>query len=123
MAENPTPAGAWLRLRDLGRGFTRDASRALLALSLLGLLVMYFSNSDMGGDPYSARGDGKYRPVLARGDGHMMYLMTRSFVLDHDLVFDNDLARFGDPWNQPRTVTGRKGIPHPIGPVLVWTPF
>src|SRR5690606_7124839 len=40
-----------------------------------------------------------------------------------DLVFDNDLARFGDPWNQPRTATGRKNIPHPIGPALVWAPF
>src|SRR5688572_8039915 len=83
---------------------------------------MYCTNSDMGGDPTSPRGDGKYRPVLARGDGHMMFLMTRSTVFDRDWNFDNDLGRFGDPWNQPRTPTGRKGIPHPIGPSLIWSP-
>jgi hypothetical protein len=52
----------------------------------------------------------------------MLSLLARSTVLDGDWVFDNDLARFGDPWNQPRTKTGRKGIPHPIGPALVWAP-
>ncbi len=93
----------------------------MLALALLGIVGMFASNTDWGGDPQSPRGDGKYRPVLARGDGHMTYLMARSFVLDGDLVFDNDLARFGDPWNQRRTATGRKDIPHPFGPVLVWT--
>ena len=64
-----------------------------------------------------------YRPVLARGDGHMMYLMARSTALDGDWRFDNDLARFGDPWRQRTTKTGRKAIAHPIGPALVWTPL
>jgi hypothetical protein len=64
-----------------------------------------------------------YRPVLARGDGHMMYLMARSTALDGDWRFDNDLARFGDPWRQRTTRTGRKAIGHPIGPALVWTPL
>jgi hypothetical protein len=93
-----------------------------LALSLLVLLTAFFSNSGKG-DLHLPRGEGTYRPILARGDGHMMYLMTRSLVLDGDLVWDNDLARFGDPWRQPRTETGRKMIPHPIGPPLLWTPF
>ena len=53
----------------------------------------------------------------------MMYLMARSTALDLDWVFDNDLARFGDPWNEPRTQTGRKSIVQPIGPALVWTPL
>lgn len=77
----------------------------------------------MGGDPVSPRGDGVYRPVLAHGDGHMLYLMARSTALDGDWIFDNDLARFGDPWREPRTATGRKAIVHPIGVPLVWTPL
>src|SRR5262245_20270064 len=85
--------------------------------------VMYFTNQDMGGDPNTPRGDGVYRPVLARGDGHMMYLMARSTALDGDWRFNNDLGQFGDPWNQPLGADGRKVIPHPIGPPLVWTPL
>jgi hypothetical protein len=105
----------------------RWSSRSLPGLAVglaCGLvLAMYCTNSDMGGDPTSPRGDGHYRPVLARGDGHMLYLMARSTALDGDWIFDNDLARFGDPWNEPRTKTGRKSIVHPIGPALVWTPL
>ncbi|MDB4956233.1 MAG: hypothetical protein JWO36_3802 [Myxococcales bacterium] len=97
--------------------------RLLILAACSAIVAMYCLNSDMGGDPDSPRGDGKYRPVLARGDGHMLYLMARSTALDGDWVFDNDLARFGDPWNEPRTKTGRKAIIHPIGPALVWTPL
>lgn len=100
----------------------RDPAVAIVALACLVIAGMYACNDDMGGDPKSPRGDGRYRPVLARGDGHMMFLMSRSMVYDRDWHFDNDLARFGDPWGQPRTATGRKGIPHPIGPPLVWAP-
>jgi hypothetical protein len=97
--------------------------RLVFAVACALLVCMYCTNHDMGGDPAGVRGDGKYRPVLARGDGHMMYLMARSTALDGDWIFDNDLARFGDPWNEPRTTTGRKAIVHPIGPALVWTPL
>jgi hypothetical protein len=97
--------------------------RLLIVAACLVVGLMYCANDDMGGDPNSPRGDGRYRPVLARGDGHMLFLMARSLVFDQDLVFDNDLARFGDPWHQGRTKTGRKGIPHPIGPALVWAPL
>ena len=97
--------------------------RLLLAAACLLIVGMYCTNSDMNHDPDSPRGDGKYRPVLARGDGHMMYLMARSTALDLDWNFDNDLKRFGDPWFEPRTKTGRKSIVHPIGPALVWTPL
>src|SRR5258706_6521569 len=89
----------------------------------LAIALMFALNRDMGGDPDSPRGDGKYRPVLARGDGHMMYLIARSTALDGDWDFANDLGRFGDPWIQPLGRTGRKLIPHPIGPPLVWTPL
>src|SRR4051794_7068932 len=97
--------------------------RLVLVAAFAAILGMYCTNQDMGGQPDAPRGDGVYRPVLARGDGHMLYLMARSTALDGDWVFDNDLARFGDPWNEPRTKTGRKAIIHPIGPALVWTPM
>ena len=119
------PATRWRRLRAiscLGAGLGR-APRLLLAAAFAVIALMYACNDDMGGDPRSPRGDGRYRPVLARGDGHMTYLMLRSVVFDRDLDFGNDLQRFGDPWSQARTKTGRKGIPHPIGPVLVWAPL
>src|SRR5262245_43427771 len=101
----------------------RHGPRLVLAAACLVVSLMYCTNRDMGGDFDSPRGDGRYRPVLARGDGHMLYLMARSLVFDQDLVFDNDLKRFGDPWDVPRTATGRKNIPHPIGPALVWAPL
>jgi hypothetical protein len=97
--------------------------RVAMLVGCVVVLAMYCTNRDMGGDPDSPRGDGTYRPVLARGDGHQLYLMARSTALDLDWRFDNDFARFGDPWNEPRTRTGRKAIVHPIGPALVWTPL
>ncbi|NVB84735.1 MAG: hypothetical protein HOV81_40570 [Kofleriaceae bacterium] len=97
--------------------------RWLLAVAFAMIAGMYCTNQDMGGDPTSPRGDGQYRPVLARGDGHMLYLMARSTALDGDWDFGNDLKRFGDPWHEPVTKTGRKSIVHPIGPALVWTPL
>jgi hypothetical protein len=97
--------------------------RIAMAAACALVVVLYFANRDMNGEPDAVRGDGKYHPVLARGDGHMLYLMARSTALDLDWSFDNDLARFGDPWREPRTATGRKSIIHPIGPALVWTPM
>ncbi|HVV83877.1 MAG TPA: hypothetical protein VHE35_12470 [Kofleriaceae bacterium] len=114
-----------MSLRDRARSLRarlRRPAAAVMAAACALVAVLYLANHDMGGDSHSPRGDGHYRPVLARGDGHMMYLMARSIVFDGDLDFANDLQRFGDPWGQPRTKTGRKGIPHPIGPPLVWAP-
>ena len=118
------------RLRARLAGWARrlgapDGRRPRLALvaAFAVIVGMYCTNRDMAGQPDAPRGDGVYRPVLARGDGHMMYLMARSTALDGDWVFDNDLARFGDPWRQRTTRTGRKAIAHPIGPALVWTPL
>lgn len=110
-------AALWKKLRGLG------APGVLLAAACAVVVVMFATNTDMDGQPNAVRGDGKYRPVLARGDGHMLYLIARSTALDGDWHFDNDLARFGDPWGEPRTKTGRKSIVHPIGPALVWTPL
>ncbi len=96
----------------------------LLVLAACALIVtMYMTNEDMAGEPYTPRGDGRYLPILDRGDGHMLYLMARSTALDLDWQFDNDLKRFGDPWGQPRAANGRAEIPHPIGPALIWTPL
>lgn len=113
---------AWRRLRAWLRSPGRGPRWSLLAACAV-IVTMYCTNQDMGKQPDAPRGDGVYRPVLARGDGHMMYLMARSTALDLDWRFDNDLARFGDPWRQHVTATGRKAIAHPIGPSLVWTPL
>lgn len=100
-------------------------SRAVWVFAFVGALLLYgyCSNDARGNAPRGEPGDGVYHPQLARGDGHMLFLMARSIVFDRDLNFDNDLARFGDPWNQPRTATGQKDVPHPIGPALVWAPM
>jgi hypothetical protein len=99
------------------------AARWVITAAFALVVGMYLKNDDMGGDFKSPRGDGVYRPVLARGDGHMLYLIARSTALDLDWNFENDLE-FGDPWRQatnPRT--HRKIIPQPVGPALVWTPL
>lgn len=96
---------------------------ALLCVAALALAVMYCSNDNFDADPAAPRGDGRYRPVLARGDGHMHFLITRSLVFDGDFNLDNDLARFGDPWNQPLTPVGRKNVMQQLGPSLVWAPL
>ena len=96
---------------------------AVLCVAALATAGMYCTNDLLDKEPAAARGDGRYRPVMARGDGHMHFLITRSLVFDRDLDFDNDLARFGDPWNQPRTVTGRKNVMQQIGPSLIWAPL
>ena len=108
----------WRRLLALGWLPT-----LLVGLAMLATGAMYAGNDLADKDPAAARGDGRYRPLMARGDGHMHFLITRSLVLDRDVDFDNDLARFGDPWNQPRTRTGRKLVMQQIGPSLIWAPL
>jgi hypothetical protein len=98
--------------------------RLLLVMACAAIVAMYWANDDHAGLPDAPRGDGQYLPILDRGDGHMLYLMARSTAADRDWDFANDLARFGDPWQQPtNAVTGRAEIPHPIGPALLWTPL
>jgi hypothetical protein len=99
--------------------FRRWAVPGLFAGTFLLMAGMFAWNSRQEDHP---RGDGVYRPLLARGDGHLMYLMTLSVALDGDLDFQDELQAFGDPFHQPRTATGRRGIPHPIGPSLLWAP-
>lgn len=98
-------------------------ARWLLALACAAVVLMYWTNDDMAGQPEALRGTGEYLPILDRGDGHMLYLMARSTALDFDWVFDNDLGAFGDPWGQSLNAAGHKQIPHPIGPALLWTPL
>lgn len=94
----------------------------VLGLAALSVAVMYCSNNNLDKHPELPRGDGQYRPVMARGDGHMHFLFTRSLLFDRDVQLDNDLAQFGDPWQQPRTVTGRKNVMQQVGPSLIWAP-
>jgi Dolichyl-phosphate-mannose-protein mannosyltransferase len=111
-------------VKRLARWFVAGGfPRWIISAAFLLIVVLYFKNDDMGGDPKTPRGDGVYRPVLARGDGHMLYLIARSTALDLDWNFQNDL-KFGDPWVQPTDPdTGRRVIPQPVGPALVWTPM
>ncbi len=101
-------------VRALGR-----LPAAVLCVAALATAVMYCANDNRG----SVLAQGTYRPMLARGDGHMHFLIARSIVFDGDVHYDNDLARFGDPWSQPRTVTGRKNVMQQIGPSLIWAPL
>ncbi|HEV7555017.1 MAG TPA: hypothetical protein VGO00_06180 [Kofleriaceae bacterium] len=105
-------------ISSLGGG----AAFALVCTAWLMTAVMYCGNSNVDDAPDAPRGDGRYRPLVARGDGHMHFLITRSIVFDLDFDFDNDLARFGDPWNQPRTVTGKKNVMQQVGPSMIWAP-
>jgi hypothetical protein len=98
------------------------APSIVLVVAALAIGVMYCANDNVDRKLGPPRGDGVYRPALARGDGHMHYLITRSIVFDGDLDFDNDLAEFGDPWQQPVTVTGKKNVMQQIGPSLIWAP-
>lgn len=101
----------------LGRG-----PRALLLVAALALVLAYCGNRDMAGQPDAPRGDGVYRPVLARGDGHLSFLLARSLLFDGDLRLENDFARFGDPFGN--AVPGQRArVPHPIGPPLFWIPL
>ncbi|MDQ3365356.1 MAG: hypothetical protein M3680_08010 [Myxococcota bacterium] len=112
------------QVRAAVRWFVRGGMpRWLVTAALVVIVGMYAANDDMGGAPAAPRGDGVYRPVLARGDGHMMFLIARSTAFDLDWNFDNDLGRYGDPWNQPVGPGGHKVIPQPLGPPLVWTPL
>jgi hypothetical protein len=94
----------------------------VLWVALAATAVMYCANDNVDPKLGEPRGDGVYRPALARGDGHMHFLITRSIVFDRDFDFDNDLALYGDPWAQPKTVTGKKNVMQQIGPSLVWAP-
>ena len=107
----------------LAEGIPRRGKIAL-GVAIAVILGLYWTNDDMAGAPDAPRGDGHYLPILDRGDGHMLYVMALSTALDLDWDFANELRDFGDPWYQHTNErTGRKEIPHPIGPALVWTPL
>ena len=92
---------------------------ALLVL----LFGLYFSFTGIDND--TAVGDGKYFPILARGDGHYIYMNTLSLVFDRDLKLENQYRTFGDPFNNARS------HPHdaehvwiyPVGTAILQAPF
>lgn len=102
------------------------ARAALVAVVVASLAVVgwYLVNTDryVVEHPDVARGDGEYRPAGARGDGHMVFLLARSLVFDGDVNLDDDLRRFGDPFESQRTSTGYRRNTHAIGTALVWAP-
>jgi hypothetical protein len=105
------------------RALVRSPAGWVFALCAAGLLLGYCTNDNRGKQAPGEPGDGQYHPQLDRGDGHMLYLMTRSLVFDGDLNFDNDLKMFNSVWPLPKTKTGQLDVPHPIGPALVWAPW
>lgn len=114
------PSVTVLRVRLLRRP---TPATLLYLASLLVVVAMYLANTALVADPKHPRGDGKYRPLLARGDGHATYLMLRSLVLDGDLDLSNDFSRFSSIWPAVLAPTGRPSTVHPIGSVLVWAPL
>lgn len=59
------------------------------------------------------RGDGKYTPILARGDGHYLYMGTLSLALDRDFNLANQRKLAGAPFG---------GRYYPLGPSLLFLP-
>jgi hypothetical protein len=55
----------------------------------------------------------KYSPILARGDGHYLYMGTLSLALDRDFDLTNERRRFGAPFG---------GRYYPLGPSLLFLP-
>src|SRR4051812_15410805 len=113
---------AWVRLIGWLRSPGRGPRWSMLAACAV-ILTMYCTNQDMAKQPDAPRGDGVYRPVLARGDGHMMYLMARSTALDGDWRLGNDLARVGGPWGQRTTQTRGKAVAGPVRPARGLAPL
>jgi hypothetical protein len=95
--------------------------RALLGV-LLVWLAAYFLYTPPSTD--DAHGDGSYHPILDRGDGHYMYLMTLSLVLDRDLDLNNQFKLAGDPFFTAghRMPTGFHWI-YPVGTSVLQIPF
>lgn len=71
--------------------------------------------------PEPARGDGSYHVILARGDGHYMYLTTLSLVYDLDINLKNQFRLAGDPFHMDRP--GPRHEAYPIGTAIVQIPF
>src|SRR5579862_8943707 len=105
------------------RAWSRSPAAWVFAVCSAALLLGYCTNDNRGKQPPGPPGDGQYHPQLDRGDGHMLFLMTRSLVFDGDLNFDNDLKMFSSVWPLPKTKTGQLDVPHPIGPALIWAPW
>ncbi|HUH03477.1 MAG TPA: hypothetical protein VML75_15880, partial [Kofleriaceae bacterium] len=68
------------------------------------------------------RGDGKYRPILAVQDGHMIYLHVVSLALDGDLDISDQIEAFGRTGHRFKASDGRPVYPHDVGQVLIQAP-
>lgn len=69
-----------------------------------------------------AKGDGSYTPILARGDGHYMYMTTLSLVFDRDLDLRNQYAAFGDPFHQRVVPETQRVWIYPVGASVLQLP-
>jgi hypothetical protein len=111
------------RLARLVAHLRAHPSHAVLGALLLLWLVLYFSHPHEPRD--AAAGKGKYEPVIARGDGHYIYMNTLSIVFDRDISLENQYKRFGDPFNNGPTKIGPSGYSwiYPIGTAILQAPF
>ncbi|MEI6667395.1 MAG: hypothetical protein WCP29_04500 [Acidobacteriota bacterium] len=106
------------------RGLHLNASRVVLAVTLVMALVHFAGVVGRG-----------VRPRVVRGDAVHYYVQLRSAVFDHDLDFANDYDGLytldfkisvpppGFTVTHERTVTGHVRNFMPVGPALLWAPL
>ena len=117
-------AGFASRLRRIPAAAGAAARRpAVLVLGglLVAWLALYFAYTPPNLPGSFVRG--KYQAIMARGDGHYMYINMLSMVFDRDIDIDNQCPVYGDPFGSCTgwTVTHRRPI-YPIGTSILQIP-
>lgn len=64
-----------------------------------------------------------FRGPRVEGDGVYFWLYLRSLVMDRDVDFSNDYARYGNPWAYRPTEKGKAMNPATVGCAVLWLPF
>ena len=100
--------------------------RSPTTLAFLAVLVVWLVGYAVSqiGDGGVHPGDGAYHPIRARGDGHYYYIYTLTLALDHDVDFEDELRRFGDPFATLTYRVGPDKLPHmrPFGSSILQLP-
>jgi hypothetical protein len=95
----------------------------LAFLAVLAVWLVGYATSQIGEGGIHPE-DGAYHPIRARGDGHYYYLYTLTLALDHDVDFEDELLRFGDPFMTRNYRAGPYDLPHmrPFGSSILQLP-
>lgn len=103
--------------------FAQPRTWVFAAIALLWFVIYWSFEPPNRGAPADAK-PGSYYPMLARGDGHYMYLGTLSLILDRDFDMNNQYVAHGDPFGlgAERTPNGQPYM-YPIGLSIVQSPF